>query len=64
MVLEVKSGDTKRLMEVLGQIIEKQSMSLNPLDLGKGNSKIELSAWLIVLIVLILTIMCVNKKER
>jgi len=43
-VLEVKSGDTKRLMEVLGQIIEKQSMSLNPLDLGKGNSKIELSA--------------------
>ena len=44
-MLNVDSKDSKRLMEVLGEIIEKQSMSLNPISLNKeGKDKIEISA--------------------
>ena len=44
-VLNVYSKDSKKLMEVLGEIIEKQSMTLNPVNMNKeGKDKIELSA--------------------
>jgi len=44
-VLDVYSKDSKKLLEVLGEIIEKQSMVLNPVNMNKeGKDKIELSA--------------------
>lgn len=44
-VLEVYSEDSEKLLEVLGEIIEKQSMTLNPISMNKkGKDKIRLSA--------------------
>ena len=44
-VLNVNSKDSKKLIEVLGKIIEKKSMNLNPISLNKKRKdKIELSA--------------------
>ena len=42
--ISVDSKDTKKLMEVLGEIMEKQKMELNPIKLNdSGKDIIELS---------------------
>jgi hypothetical protein len=44
-VLEINSEDTESLMKVLAEIIEKQTICINPISVNnRGKNKIELSA--------------------